>query len=352
MSLAGDQHQSKCYNGLNMKPVMLLRSHLSCFRASFIDVVVLTLVPSLAKIAHMDFARLYSVLNHIALQCRVTAETVLAEWLERQEVADPEHWKQLSGIPCITGGLIALLGTLNGRGGMFPWKKLSAILTCHGYTLHHYPKNVLMPSKRRPTLTKRPTRQCPENKFYHHPAEVPQWDLQNLHGRHAFLNGRTNRKGLPHVKMAETSPEPSSETSVVLSLPVPSRQLRRRILQVLSPEDSPVPSPIPSHHHSPAVSPAPLHRPKVQVFVELPHAPPSWRLKATQQHSSPVSRPETNMLIPQINYLSQLSVTMDGIFNEEEETDKVLTWLTATVAMNNEEEEVIGLVGSLSEVAV
>lgn len=155
--------------------------------------------------------------------------------------------------------------------------------------------------------------------------EAPQWDSQNLHGRRAFLNGQIDRKGLSHVKMAEASPEPSSEASVVLSLPAPSHQLCRRILWVLSPEDSPVLSPISSHHHSPAVSPAPLHHPKVQVFIELPRAPPSWRLKAIWHHSSPVSRPETSMLIPQINYLSQLSATMDGIFNEEEETDKVLT---------------------------
>ncbi|KAG2061388.1 hypothetical protein BDR06DRAFT_966359 [Suillus hirtellus] len=273
---------------------------LLCFfhRFCFIDVIVLTLVLSLAKIAHMDFARLDSLLDHIALKCRVTAETVLAEWLERQEVADPESWKQLNGIPCITD-------------------RLTALLAHHGYTLHHYPENVLMPGERCPTLTK--------SKGIHDLTLHEQDLLANALKMNSITVQQINRKGLPCVKMAETSPEPSSEASVVLSLPAPSRQLHQRILWVSSPEDSPVPSPIPSHHHSPAMSPAPLHRPKVQVFIELPHAPPSWRLKATQQCFSPVSRPETSMLIPQIKYLSQLSATTDGIFHEEEETDEVLT---------------------------
>jgi hypothetical protein len=68
----------------------------------------------LHKIVHMDFAmdfaRLDSVLDRIALQRGVTADTILAGWLERRENGDSERWRQLDGIPCIIGGLTALLG--------------------------------------------------------------------------------------------------------------------------------------------------------------------------------------------------------------------------------------------------
>ncbi|KAG2365063.1 hypothetical protein BDR07DRAFT_1481746 [Suillus spraguei] len=60
----------------------------------------------------------------------------------------------INGIPCIVGGLTALLGMLNGRGGTFPWKTLPTILAHCGYILHHYPENVLMPGERRPTLAR------------------------------------------------------------------------------------------------------------------------------------------------------------------------------------------------------
>ncbi|KAG1794593.1 uncharacterized protein HD556DRAFT_1442777 [Suillus plorans] len=315
----------------------------------------------------MDFARLDSVLDCIALQRGVTADTILAGWLERRENGDSERWRQLDGIPCIIGGLTALLGTLDGRGGTFPWKRLPAILAHRGYTLHHYPENVLMPGKKRPTLVKskgihdltlrerdlladalktntiiiqhvttdKARRKIMTSREPIIFGEAPQNDSRNPRGRRTFLNGRIDRRGLPRLSMAKTSPEP-------LSPPAPSHRLHRRKPQVLSPEDSPVVSPVPSRHHSsvespvpsgchsPVVSSAPLRRPKLQVFVELPVAPPSWRLKAARQHSLPVSRPETSSLIPQISCLTQLSATTD-VVDEEGEVDGLLTQLSATV---------------------
>ncbi|KAG1856732.1 hypothetical protein F4604DRAFT_1931721 [Suillus subluteus] len=201
----------------------------------------------------MDFARLDTLLNRIALQRGVPSETLLAEWLERREDTDLEDWKQLSGIPCIIGGLNALLGMLDGRGGTFPWKTLPAVLARRGCTLHHYPENVLMPGEKRPSLvrskgindlticewdllanalrlnlitiqhvanndTRRKIQASRKPIIF---GEAPEYDSQNLRGRHAFLNGRIDRKGLARLTMVETSPEPS----LVLSSPAPSHRL-------------------------------------------------------------------------------------------------------------------------------
>ncbi|KAG1775773.1 hypothetical protein EV702DRAFT_940069, partial [Suillus placidus] len=98
-----------------------------------------------------------------------------------------------------------------------------------GCILHHYPENILMPGERRPSLVKSKGIQdltlCERDILTdalrtnsitvqhitadnahraimasHEPiicGEAPEYDSQNLHGRHAFLNGRINRKGLP-----------------------------------------------------------------------------------------------------------------------------------------------------------
>lgn len=95
---------------------------------------------------------------------------------------------------------------------------------------------------------------------------------------------------------------------------------------------SPVVSPIFSCHYSPMMSSVSLCCPKLQV-LELPVVSLSWRLKATQQHSSPISRPVNSRLIPQITYLTQVLATMDDAIDEEEEVDGLFTQLSATVTV-------------------
>lgn len=58
----------------------------------------------------MDFTQLDYVLKHIASWYRVPAQEVLDEWLEKRRVCGPDGWRLLDGIPCIIGGLTALLG--------------------------------------------------------------------------------------------------------------------------------------------------------------------------------------------------------------------------------------------------
>ncbi|KAG1719197.1 uncharacterized protein EDB91DRAFT_1257842 [Suillus paluster] len=102
----------------------------------------------------MDFSKLDYALECIALQHKLPAQEVLDRWLERQQASVPDRWRFLDGIPCIIGGLIALLGTLEGRGGNFPWKTLPTVLARRGCILQNYPENILMPGEKRPTLAK------------------------------------------------------------------------------------------------------------------------------------------------------------------------------------------------------
>ncbi|KAG0694722.1 hypothetical protein DFH29DRAFT_1006068 [Suillus ampliporus] len=183
----------------------------------------------------MDFARLDSVLNCITLKHGLTGET-------------------LNGIPCIIGGLSALLGTLDGQGGDIPMEDTThhfSPLWLHSPPLpreysHACEQDLLADALRTNSITVQHITTDDAHQqimTFHEPiifGEAPEYDSQNLHGRCAFLNGRIDRKGLPRLTMAETSPEPPSEPSLVLSPPAPSRQLCRRKLQVLSPEDSPV----------------------------------------------------------------------------------------------------------------
>ncbi|KAG2058669.1 hypothetical protein BDR06DRAFT_1003863 [Suillus hirtellus] len=69
-----------------------------------------------------------------------------------------DAWKTLDGIPCIMGGMTALVasvgGTLCGRTQTnFPWKTLPKELARLGCFLVNYPDETLMPGKIRPTLT-------------------------------------------------------------------------------------------------------------------------------------------------------------------------------------------------------
>ncbi|KAG1839147.1 hypothetical protein DFJ58DRAFT_733506 [Suillus subalutaceus] len=66
-------------------------------------------------------------------------------------------WKSLDGIPCIMGGITALVasvgGTLRGRtSNDFPWKTLPKELARLGCRLVNYPDDTLMPGEIRPTL--------------------------------------------------------------------------------------------------------------------------------------------------------------------------------------------------------
>ncbi|KAG2094825.1 uncharacterized protein F5147DRAFT_778852 [Suillus discolor] len=68
-------------------------------------------------------------------------------------------WKTLDGIPCIMGGLTALVasvgGTLRGRTqNDFPWKTLPKELAWLGCCLVNYPNETLMPGETRPTLSR------------------------------------------------------------------------------------------------------------------------------------------------------------------------------------------------------
>ncbi|KAG1886389.1 uncharacterized protein F5891DRAFT_988558 [Suillus fuscotomentosus] len=68
-------------------------------------------------------------------------------------------WKTLDGIPCIMGGLTALVasvgGTLRGRTQTeFPWKTLPKELARLGCCLVNYPNETLMPGETRPTLSR------------------------------------------------------------------------------------------------------------------------------------------------------------------------------------------------------
>jgi hypothetical protein len=58
----------------------------------------------------MDFTQLDSILQRVSSRYKVDEQEVLDKWMEKREVRDPESWRQLEGIPCIAGGLTALLG--------------------------------------------------------------------------------------------------------------------------------------------------------------------------------------------------------------------------------------------------
>lgn len=309
----------------------------------------------------MDFAKLDRLVNQIGSQRGWTNEMVLDEWLGKRSKTDhddPESWREDEGIPCIKGGLTALCGksdnlskcgmtdgstgTLNGRGGTFPWKTLPTLLAHRGCVIHNYPENVLVPGERRTTLLRSkgihdltlPSRAiladalknnsltvqhitagntCRRLLASREPiilGEAPAPESPHTHGRRVFVDGRIDRKGLPRQL---PSPEPSPAPSA------PSRHSRRQVFHSPEPSPEPEPSPGPStpprlHRRrprfqvnspeaSPELSPSPRYpnasrRRNVRMFVEVPLAPPSWKLKAAQRRSS--SAPATPPLVPTI----------------------------------------------------
>lgn len=165
-------------------------------------------------------------------------------------------------------------------------------------------------------------------------GEAPGPESPHSRGRRGFVNGRIDWKGLPRL------PEPSSSPSPT---PVPRRHTRR----VLSPEPSSSPSPtsLPRRHTRRVLSPEPSPLPssvprrlrKLQVFVEVPPAPASWRLRASQRRASSIDaadkpsagRPDASDLVPQIACLTQDSQPTDitassGTVDEEDRLDMLV----------------------------
>lgn len=238
----------------------------------------------------MDFARFDYKLNRIASWHRLPMQKVLEERRERRESSDPESWRQLDGIPCIMGGLTALCsmfycqafwrisenvtGRLDGRGVNFPWKTLPTLLGKHGFILHNYPENTLMPGERCNTLRKskgihnltlhecgvlvdalkddmmtlqhlttddacqRLLASC-DPVIY---SKAPGPDSHCTHGRRQFVDSHIDQNGHRCLRLHNTSPAPSRpwphpcpcpgpschhitlhETSPVPYYPVPSR---------------------------------------------------------------------------------------------------------------------------------
>ncbi|KAG1903007.1 uncharacterized protein F5891DRAFT_1185655 [Suillus fuscotomentosus] len=237
-------------------------------------------------IEFMDFSQLDYILEHMASRYKVDAQEVLDKWLE----------KLLEGIPCIVGGLTALLGTLEGRGGNFPWKTLPTVLACRGCILEKYPEDILMPGERRSTLAKSKgihdltiherfkladalkndaltcksvatdaLKSLTASRVPVIVGEAPIAKSLHTRGRRGFANGWIDRFGLTHL--GNTSPSKSGATS--------------------------------------------SNRRRLHVFVEVPLAPPSWRLKAIQQ-CSPVTEPNHSDLVPEITTIK------DGTINDDD----------------------------------
>ncbi|KAG1835704.1 hypothetical protein EV424DRAFT_1531557 [Suillus variegatus] len=80
-------------------------------------------------------------------------QKVLEERRERRESSDPESWRQL-GWDTLHHGWFDRTVQLDGRGVNFPWKTLPTLLEKHGFILHNYPENTLMPGERCNTLRK------------------------------------------------------------------------------------------------------------------------------------------------------------------------------------------------------
>ncbi|KAG1718270.1 uncharacterized protein EDB91DRAFT_1258701 [Suillus paluster] len=254
----------------------------------------------------MDFSKLNYALERIALQHKLPAQEVLDRWLERQQASVPDRWRFLDGIPCIIGGLIALLGTLEGRGGNFPWKTLPTVLARRGCILQNYPENILMPGEKRPTLAKSKgisdlsldewcvladalqrdvltiksvttLNACKNLMLSRDPVivgEAPVRDFLITCGRCEFANGRIDRLGLACPDDASCSNSP----------------------------------------------PGPPHRQRLRVFIEVPVPPSYWRLHATRQCSPVLSTHHHGDLIPQITCASRhaIEAVEEGIIEDEE----------------------------------
>ncbi|KAG2096302.1 uncharacterized protein F5147DRAFT_778351 [Suillus discolor] len=260
-------------------------------------------------IGFMDFSQLDYILERVASRYKVDAQEVLDKWLEKREVRDPEGWRLLKGMPCIVGGLTALFGTLEGRGGNFPWKTLPTILARCGCILKNYPEDILMPSERRSTLAKSKgihdltiherfkladalkndaltvksvatdaRKSLTTSRVPIIVGEVPIANSLHTRGRRGFANGRIDRFGLTHL--GNTSPSKSGATS--------------------------------------------SNRRRLRVFVEVPLAPPSWRLKAIQQCSL-VIEPNHSDLVPEITTINDEDAVSNATTEDKGEIDELFS---------------------------
>ncbi|KAG1841842.1 hypothetical protein F4604DRAFT_1939208 [Suillus subluteus] len=207
-------------------------------------------------------------------------------------------------------GLTALLGTLEGRGGNFPWKTLPTVLARRSCILRDYPDNILMPGEKRATLARSKgindlslderrvlanalkknaltvestttLKACNDLMLSRAPVilgEAPVGDPLITRGRRKFANGRIDRLGL--ACPGDISPS--------IPHPTPSRRQRCR------------------------------------VFIEVPLPPRSWRLNATRQRSPVLSTNHHGNLIPQIASVSlhAIEAVEDGVIEDEEEEDE------------------------------
>ncbi|KAG1837401.1 hypothetical protein C8R48DRAFT_782721 [Suillus tomentosus] len=184
-------------------------------------------------IEFMDFSQLDYILEHVASRYKVDAQEVLDKWLEKREVRDPEAWRLLEGIPCIVGGLTALLAR-------------------RGCILENYPEDILMPSERRSTLAKSKgihdltiherfkladalkndaltcksaatdaLKSLTASRVPVIVGEAPIAKSLHTRGRRGFANGRIDRFGL--TRLGNTSPSKSGATS--------SNRRRLRVVQ-------------------------------------------------------------------------------------------------------------------------
>ncbi|KAG1850442.1 hypothetical protein F4604DRAFT_1934459 [Suillus subluteus] len=257
----------------------------------------------------MDLTQLDHVLERLASRYKVDAQEVLDKWLESRQVRDPEGWRLLDGIPCIIGGLTALLGTLEGRGGNFPWKTLPTILAHRGCILENYPDKILLPSERHLTLAK--------SKGIHNLTMYERFKLADALKKNALTVksvATDARKGLT-----------ASRVPVIIGeAPINSLHTRRRQMFANGCIDRLGLTRL--CNTSPSTSgPTSSNSRRLHMFVEVPLAPPSWRLKAIQQHS-PVAGPSHSNLIPQIAAINNEDTGVSNPATEDEgEIDQLVS---------------------------
>ncbi|KAG1878082.1 hypothetical protein DFJ58DRAFT_720830 [Suillus subalutaceus] len=138
---------------------------------------------------------------------------VLERLASRYKVEHP------GGVGQMVGVATALLGTLEGRGGNFPWKTLPTVLAHRGCILENYPDKILLPGERRLTLAKSKgihdlTRRS--QRSYGLTVSLSSLEkrpINSLHtrGRRMFANGRIDRLGL--TRLHNTSHSTSGPTS-------------------------------------------------------------------------------------------------------------------------------------------
>ncbi|KAG1725302.1 hypothetical protein EDB19DRAFT_1915115 [Suillus lakei] len=244
----------------------------------------------------MDFMKFDHSLQHFASWHHSPVEMMLERWLERWgEMNYPNTWRELDGIPCIVGGLAALLGKIEVPGGFFPWKRLPTELAQRGYVLQHYPEDVLMPGEKCTTLAK--------SKGIH--------DL-TLCEHQIFANAlKSNLLTIKLAKMPVQSLWPPIGLSSSGKHPhlIPTTAV---IGVDTSSDTSPEPSPAPvSDVPRPHPGPASMH----------PHPGPASVHPCPGPASLALGKPNIDELILDISCLGQASQYSDGATHEEDKVE-------------------------------